>query len=205
MKHPRDSEKALSRDVRDAILLGAYIRAWGPPRVRVKSVREDDDVAVYVFGGKSDFQRFATVGVSALRRDDGSSADWELLAVLPSSLAGASVEEVTNFILDLMAYSLRADVRIAPGETIPPSPLMPVSWVPRAILLDEPRGEAEELVHFQIGSQLVHLIWAIPIYKQELELIVQSGLEAFDQLQRLAEWSLVDPDRPALGSSTASG
>jgi hypothetical protein len=190
----------LERDVRRAVILGAYEREWGIPSQRVISHRGSDVVEIYTFPGSSGqhVNRFATVGVSSIRRESGTLAAWELYIVVPKDNGGASVEEVTNLLLDVMAYSLRQDVRFAAGETIPESPLLPRSWKPRALLLDEPRGESETLANFHVGLQHVKLVWLVPIYSEERALIGQRGIAAFDDADQHSEWSLADPARPSL-------
>jgi len=193
----------LERDVRSAIILGAYIRDWGLPDERVTSRRGSESVDVYSFppqkGGL--LHRFATVGVSGLERDDGVTAAWEFVVILPAALAGASRNDVTSFILDVMAYSLRSDVRIARGKTVPATPQMPHAWSPKALLMDEPRGEPEALDTFHVGIQHVELLWLVPIYEEEERLIGEKGLAAFDELDDRSEWSLADPARPSVLSS----
>lgn len=194
------------RDVRSALILGAYTRYWGIPDERVTSRRGSAVVHVYSFPPQKEtpLHRFATVGVSALERDGGGAAGWEFVMILPASLAGASRSEVTSFILDVTAYSLRSDVRIARGNTIPETGPMPRSWQPRAVLMDEPTGEPEELSTFHVGIQHVNLLWLVPIYQDELKLIAEKGLSAFDGFCERAKWSLADPARPSVLSSNSA-
>ena len=191
------SDVEFERDVRRTLILGGYIRAWGMPDSRVVSRQGSDAIEVYSFPSPgSPVHRFATVGVSALRRENGDRSDRELFMALPPTLGGAEFEEVTNFILDVCIYSLREDVDFARGQTIPPTDRAPSAWAARAALLDEPRGEPEELAQLRVGSQQVELVWIVPIHQHELELIHSKGLDAFDQLQELSDWSLADPNRP---------
>jgi hypothetical protein len=117
---------------------------------------------------------------------------------LPKDLAGASIDEVISFILDVAVHSLRRDVNFEIGATISETSLMPQSWAPRALILDEPRGEPEELEYFHIGHQHVNLIWLVPIYKAEYELIAREGVDAFYRLEEQSDWSLADPNRPSV-------
>jgi hypothetical protein len=189
----------LERDIRRSVILSAYMRAWGLPSERVVSRRGPDQVEVYLFPERSDplLSRFASVGVSGLEREDGTRASWELMMVLPLGLVGASAKEVSDFLLDVMAYSLRRDVVFEIGLTIPETPLMPKNWKPRALLLDEPRGEPVELDHFHVGPQRVGLVWLVPIYQDERELVLNQGLDAFDEVEQRSEWSPADPGRPS--------
>jgi hypothetical protein len=193
------TEDPLVADVRRSILLGAYIRCWGQPDERVVSRRGDDAVELYSFPFvQTKVHRFATAGVSGLRCEDARLASWELLLTLPRDLGGATSQEVVSLALDVMAYSLRRDVPFKIGLTIPETPLMPKAWSPRALLVDEPRGEPEELTSLRIGSQHVKLVWLVPIHGDERQLIVDEGLDSFDQLAQDSDWSLADPGRPSL-------
>ena len=196
---PGNEEQQLVYDIRRTIILGGYMRHWGMPDTRTISRRGDESVEIYSFppkfGGK--VHRIATVGLSSQVRESGEVASYELCMVLPEGLGGATKDQVTSFIMDVAAYSLRRDVRFEIGRMIPETPLMPTSWLPRALLLDEPRGEPEEIASFQVGSQRVALIWLVPIHTDEYELIARAGLEAFDELDGRSEWSLTDPKRPS--------
>lgn len=192
-------EKQLEADIRRTIILGAYLKHWGMPDSRITSSRQGEVVEVYSFppmseGGK--VHRVASVGMSGVRRADGARVSYELLLTLPRDMGQVSFEEAASFLMDVFAYSLRADVSFAEGNVIPETPLMPKHWNPRAILIDEPRGEPEELSNFQVGGQDVHLLWVVPIYRSEYELILRDGLDDFDRRCEQSEWSLADPRRP---------
>lgn len=189
----------LEVDARRAVLLGGYIRAWGMPSQRVVARRGNDAVEVCAFlaAGEGKLNRYATVGVTSLRRDGGALATWELYVVVPRDNGGISEAKVTSFLLDAMSYSLRSDVRFAVGETIPPSTIVPKEWKARALLLDEPRGEPEYLADVHLGIQHVKLLWIVPIHADERELILSDGIEAFDRAESASDWSLADPRRPS--------
>jgi len=102
---------------------------------------------------------------------------------------------------DVMAYSLRPEVRVASGRTIPETRLMPKAWKPRALLFDEPRGEPEDIGSVHVGLQHVELLWLVPIYGEEERLISLEGIEAFDELDQHSEWSLADPARPPVSAA----
>jgi hypothetical protein len=95
-------------------------------------------------------------------------------------------------------YSLRKDVNLHEGSTIPESPLAPKRWAARALLVDEPRGEPEYLVETMIAKELVKLWWLVPIHGAERELVLSKGLTAFDEAYSKSNWSLVDPGRPSI-------
>jgi hypothetical protein len=200
VKKTSEAERVFIEDLRTAVVLGNYVRHWGLPDERVTSSRHDEVVQVYSFppNETSAVHRFATVGVSGVAKADGKPAQWELLMVLPADLGGAQRTIVTNLLLDVMAYSLRTDVRFAAGTTIPVSPLTPSVWNARALLIDEPRGEAPELSTFHLGVQHIDLFWVVPIHEAEYHLIKEKGLSALDDASSATNSSLIDPNRRSL-------
>ena len=189
-------------DIRRTFILGSYIRHWGMPAHRWISRHEDHAIEVYSFPPRADevVHRFATIGVSGVSREDGNPATDEFCMILPPDLRGASDQEVVSFMLDIAIHCYRKDVRCDVGSTIPETPLMPANWKPKALLLDEPRGEPEELAQIPIGDQRVELLWLVPIYADEYELIKTKGIDAFDLLDAQSEWSVADPGRPSFVS-----
>jgi hypothetical protein len=194
-------------DIRRTLILGAFMRHWGMPEYRTITRREDHAIEVYSFPPRKDqaVHRFATVGVSGVNREDGNPANYELCMVLPRELAGASPEEVVSFMLDVAVHSYRKDVRCCVGATVPETPLMPAQWPPKALLLDELRGEPEELSHISIGGQCIEVLWLVPIYADEYEMIHKEGIEAFGVLETQSEWSVADPTRPSFVSGHRQG
>lgn len=190
-------------DIRRTLILGVYIRHWGMPEYRWISRHENHAIEVYSFPPRKDevVHRFATVGVSGVNGEDGNPATYEFCMILPDELCGASDEEVVHFMLDIAVHGYRKDVRCGVGATVPETELMPAKWIPKALLLDELRGEPEELSHIQIGDQCIDLLWLVPIYGDEYELIKSKGLDAFDLLDAESDWSVADPRRPSFVSS----
>ena len=198
-----ESEAAkLVFDIRRTLILGVYLRHWGMPEYRWITRREDHAIEVYSFPPRNEevVHRFATVGVSAVNRENGEPANYELCMILPDELGGASAEEVVSVILDVAVHSYREDVRGEVGATIPETPLMPANWQPKALLFDELRGEPEELSHVSVGDQCIEVLWLVPIYADDRELIKNDGIEAFDLLDAQSEWSVADPKRPSFVS-----
>ena len=156
-----ESEDAkLVFDIRRTLILGAYMSHWGMPEYRWNSRREDHAIEVYSFPPRTDevVHRFATVGVSAVNREDETPANYELCMILPHELGGASADEVVSFMLDVAVYSYRKDVQCSAGATIPETPLMPAQWRPKALLFDELRGEPEDLSHISVGAQCIEVL-----------------------------------------------
>ena len=194
----REKERQLSFDIRRSILLYSYIKHWGQPSRRTISTKKGnpDRVEVYEFPPQQDgVYRIVTIGVSSQPINNYRCANWELLFCLPETLGGANSVSVVNYLLDIMAYSLRSDVDMKIGTTIPETKFAPDPWSTRAILVDEARGEAEEMATFAIGEQNVDLLWLVPITRKEMDYIKQNGLEAFDRLEAKSHFSLLDVNR----------
>jgi len=190
-------DKQLSLDMRRTILLGEYMRAWGMPLYRTVTKRGDETVEAYFFPAKGDsvINRYATVGLSNCVRVDGRKVDQELFMATPYDNAGATADEVTSYLFDIMAFSLGEDIAFEVGCVFGESRLAPAAWTARAILIDEPRAEPEFLTEMHVGSQCVRLLWVVQIHKDELALILKSGIDMFDEFAQAAEWSIVDPQR----------
>lgn len=196
-----DTHAAFTHDVRRSVLLSAYIRSWGMPRDRVVARHGDTGrvVEVYVFPAHEGqpLARFATVGVSAHPCVSGT-LDKELLIALPADLGGATQDAVISFMLDIATYAIYTREDIEPPFTVPETPLAPSAWATRALLVDQARGEPEELGAIELGDHAVELLWVIPVYPSEYRFIKASGLDAFDALDEQSEFSLVDIGRPPL-------
>jgi hypothetical protein len=186
-----DSENRFAFDLRRTLLLSRYIGNWGQPDKRRVAEKGDERIEVYCFpGAGTRVTRFATVGLSA-----PEGPDAELLLTVPADHAGASLDEVFSFVLDVAVYCRRPGIHLEPGSLVPESPLVPKAWRARALLFDEPRGEKEELEQTHVGQQAVRLIWAVPIHGDEYNLIERDGIEAFDRRIEEAGMSLAEPDR----------
>jgi hypothetical protein len=181
-------------------ILSLFTEHWGPPEVQRTTSRNDETVTVYGFRDRSapGLYRVVTVGASLVKRDDGELASFELFMVLPPDLGGATFTEVSSFVLDVFALGLERDVELSVGYRIAPTALMPAAWPARAILLDEPAGEPEELATFHVEGAHADLLWIVPIYESEYQGIDQHGLDWFYDLEEQSEWSLADPHRPPL-------
>jgi hypothetical protein len=85
--------------------------------------------------------RFATVGVSDYVLSDRQLINWEFLKVVPSDNAGATIDEVSMFMLDFMAHTIGRGAKLEVGSAMDESSLAPKSWKARGLLIDQPRGE----------------------------------------------------------------
>ncbi len=77
---------------------------------------------------------------------------------------------------------------------MPETTLAPDGW-PKALLFDQPCGEPEELSCFHVGAQHVNLLWVVPIYGNEYDLIKEKGIECFDEAIQEIDLSVVDVRR----------
>ncbi len=194
-----NQERPFAFDIRRSIILGAFIEAWSMPAYRIHLNQPDQaiHVEIYYFPAvtENEVARFATVGLSNMLRSNGQPIGTEWMLALTSDLGGESVERIFTYVCDLIAHH----IEVAPDSRIPrvmgESELAPDNWSARAFLLDELRGEIEELEAIRIGDEVVQVIWAVPITAQESSLIVQEGVEAFDSYMEEAESSIVDPGR----------
>jgi len=186
-------------DLRRTAILSKYIEAWGAPLYRKVANKGAQRIEVYCFTPPdSIITRYATVGVSDFEYPDAMPANWEFLLVTPGDDSDKMIDEVFGYIFDIMAYSRVNNVKLKVGLALDESPIAPISWKARGILIDEPRGEPEFLEKIHYRNQCISLFWLVPIHKAEYDSIVRSGLGEFDAADQASEWSLADPWRDSL-------
>jgi hypothetical protein len=193
-------ERELSFDIRRTVILGAFMKEWGMPEYRVVLTKPEREahVEIYYFPAidDNDAARFATVGLSSTLRSNGQPAGTEWMMALPHDLGGESSDRIFSYLCDVLAHHIET----APDSQIPrvmgESELAPAGWSTKAFLLDELRGESEDLEEIEIGNEVVQVIWAVPVTGQEAALILQEGVEAFDSYMAGSEYSIIDPRRP---------
>ena len=71
----------------------------------------------------------------------------------------------------------------------------PDHWTAKGILIDELRGESEELEEIEIGGRKVHVNWIAPLSEAEVQFILAHGIEEFDKRVDHSDQSIVDPTR----------
>lgn len=197
-----ESAKAreLSFDIRRTVILGAYMQEWQMPEYRVILSKPETAVHVEIYyfpaAGEDEIARFATVGLSANHRSNGHKAGTEWMLALTSDLGGESVDRIFTYLSDLLAHHIESagDSRIP--RVMGESPLAPANWTTTALLLDELRGESEDLEEIKVGSEGVQILWAVPITGHEAALILREGVESFDAYIEDIEHSIIDPRRP---------
>ena len=196
-KNEIEKRQVLVRDIKRAVLLSTYMQHWGMPESRTISSKGNEKIEIYSFPpmNKSSLHRFATIGVSEAKQADGMSAYYDFMMVLPRLLGDSSEEEVVSFMMDAVAYSLNQRESLQEGMTIPETSLAPKNWKPKALLIDTPRAESEELSEYHIGGKIITLYWLVPIHKDEYELILNQGIDSFDYLCEQSELSLAEINR----------
>jgi hypothetical protein len=201
LKTHTEKQTELRFDIKRSVILNSYVEQWGMPLYRNITTRKSDNsrIEVYSFPDEPNgLYRFATIGVSECKTSMGTDANWEVLYCLPLDLGGADIDEVINYLLDIVAYSLNDVNFFGEGVTIPASPLAPKKWSTSASLIDEPRGEPESLSHFCIGKQRVELLWIVPVLESERLFIKDKGIEAFDNLVSQSNASLINVNRSSI-------
>lgn len=209
MNTESSKESLLVFDIRRTIILGAYIKEWSMPeyRVTLSSVRslsqtgqsdKATSIEIYYFPALSEnsVARFATVGLSAALRANGQRVGTEWMMALVDDLGGESIDVIFSYISDLIAHHIEVVNDALIPRVMEESQLAPSGWSTKAFLLDELRGESEELEEIAVGSELVRVLWALPITAQEAALILQEGVEAFDKYIESIQFSIIDPRRP---------
>ncbi|OWR32958.1 hypothetical protein CDO73_00110 [Saccharibacillus sp. O23] len=191
----------LEFDIRRTVILSAYLKHWGMPEWRKILFDPDGEarIELYYFPASSEDvpARFATIGLSDCRYDvSGDRIDSEWVLALESDLGGESYERVFDYLADLLVHHIRHAAGSALPRLMPPSLLAPEQWTAKALLLDEPRGEDEELESFIVGDRRVSLVWALPITPSEAKRVSEEGIDRFDEYAEASDDSLIDPCRP---------
>jgi hypothetical protein len=196
------SEKGqVERDIKRSIILSKYIQYWGIPEYRTIANKEKDkfSIEIYYFPPAHDEDivcRLATVGISdSILKNTGKKVSYELMMILPPDLGNAKPDEVVSYFLSIIVSSLNLNEEIRESFIFPETNISPKEWKTRALLIDTPRWESEELDRFQIGMQSINLYLIIPIHTNEYNLIKTNGIEAFDILCEAAELSVIGISR----------
>lgn len=187
-------------DVRRSEVLSKYMKYWGQPSVRhsLKSKDQVYPVEFYSFPCRPDVavHRFATVGMaSQCYPGRAENFGFELLFVFSDNLAGASEDDVFEYLKDIAAYCIVNGLHLTAGTTFQESPIAPSIWAQKALLVSEPCGEPSELQGSLRISETTMLLWLVPIFEQERLFIKAYGFEAFDKLLDKHEQGITDLSR----------
>ncbi|MGO4530887.1 suppressor of fused domain protein [Paenibacillus sp. 2TAF8] len=194
------NEQRFSLDIQRTYLLGTYMKEWGMPESRIvlSKTERNIHVEIYYFPEvkQSGIARFVTVGLSRAIRPTGEQVAAEWMLALQSDLGGETVDRINSYLADIITHHIEH----APNSDIPrvmgSSPLAPAEWNATALLIDELRGENESLEHIHIGQEIVPLLWIIPITAKEADLILEQGIDEFDNHVENSDDSIIDPRRP---------
>lgn len=197
------SEAKFEFDIYRSFVLEHYMKFWGMPESRVISNRVSDNTSIEVYyfppNEKNNIAHIATIGLYFQTMKTLSIVKREYFFALPADLGGASLEKVYNYLLDISAHTATEVESLTYPSVTDETKLSPFEWPTKAFLIDEPRGEHEEFEKINNDNTFhPEFLWVIPIYQTECSDILKNGIEHFDQLAELSEFSLVDVKRPLL-------
>lgn len=195
----RHSGPVSAGEVRESCseLLALYRRHWEEPHDSVHVAHQDGrGFLILVFDGPGRIARLATLGLGTCRAEDGAPFHAELLFVLGGQELGEiGSSRVAAFVADVAAHLLAHSIRPLEGSLMHTT-LAP--WEPDSIVFDHPRGEPQDLERFDADGHAGRLVWAVPLYGSEAELVSRDGLAALDALVEDNDFSLADVRRPRL-------
>jgi hypothetical protein len=188
-----NDQEQFNLDLYRTHVLGRFILVWGAPRSR--RVKTTDAYALEVWSfcdSANSVWRFVTLTVRRIAENLHHDAN-ELLVVLDGRSVGLNTEElgfsyVTQLFsaLDLSITSVQIPCVLETAMGMP--------WPPTCTLIDEVRGEKEELMRFQFSTRTIEYVWAIPMYQSESHYMRKAGIEALDLLTANVE--MINPYRP---------
>jgi hypothetical protein len=189
-------------DIYRSIVLGKYMPFWGMPEYRVQSlsVKQELPIEIYYFPEihNKGIIRFATIGMALAKSPDERDIGHEWFLVLASDLSEQMIDRVFEYMADLVANNIEVCKNRHPVRILDSSQLAPPEWTTKSVLIDEPRGEPDEMQMISIGTQEYDLQWIVPVTQQEAAYIHENGIERFDQIVEDTELSIIDTYRPSL-------
>ncbi|WP_231392101.1 MULTISPECIES: suppressor of fused domain protein [unclassified Paenibacillus] len=193
-------EKILNFDIRRTIILNLYIKEWSMPEYRVIMTKPEIGVyiEIYYFPSINDKipARFATVGLSNSIRKTGKPTETEWMLALKPDLGQESLDRIFSYFCDLIAHNIENIKSSEAPRVMTESALAPENWTTKALLIDELRGESEDLEEIKIGEEIISVLWVVPITHKEARIILQEGIDAFDIYIEKSQYSIIDPTRP---------
>ena len=178
-------------------LLARYRRHWGEPNESIPVAHQDGrGFRILVFRGPGKIARLATLGLAMCRAENGAPFHAELLMVLGrQELGEIGSSRVAAYLADIAGHVLAHSIQPVEGSVLHTT-LAP--WELDSIVFDLPRGEPSDLEHFNADGHSLRLVWAVPLYASEAELVSRDGLAALDALVADNDFSLADVQRPPL-------
>lgn len=198
-----DIDNTLHVDVYRTIVLGHYIQYWGLPTYR-RVVRQGADrpsFEVYAFPSTGTGRpfRIATVGLAEKIKADGEREGKEYYMALQDDFGGATLEEVFDYLVATVTLIVAEEDRSSLPRVLKPSVPVLAKWAATALLIDEANAERDGFETVCIACQFdVQIAWLVPLRDAEYQLILEQGVEKFDELVQASEQSLIDPNREGL-------
>lgn len=184
------------RDVRRCSTVNLFMEYWNEPKSRFVFERSDNDVEIYKFHdiyGEYDMFYFASYGAS-LDFVGSRRKLYEVCFGLPEGLGGATDEEVSILMMNIIEHSYREDVRFSPHEVLPPVSFAPNCWKANAFLLDHPRWAEDNSI--ESYNEQIEVIQLLVINKTEYKSVLDSGISNLHQrLQDVDLPTLYNPNR----------
>lgn len=193
-------EKILNFDIRRTTILHLYMKEWAMPEYRVIMTKPENGIyiEIYYFPSINDQTpaRFATVGLSNSIRKSGTPTETEWMLAITPDLGQESMDRIFSYFCDLIAHHIEHIKSSEVPRVMTESALAPENWTTKALLIDELRGESEDLEEIKIGEEIISVLWVIPITHNEASIILQEGIDAFDAYIENLHYSIIDPTRP---------
>ena len=189
----KDNNQRFAFDIQRTIILSKYMNEWGQPEFR-KILRTPNKSAIEIYYFPSaDIHRFSTVGLSNIIRKNGDVIDSEwMLAIYEKNI---DIDRIFSYISDLIAHFIENCIGNLTPRVLGESKLAPNHWTAKGILIDELRGESEELEEIEIGGRKIHVNWIAPLSGAEVQFILVHGIEEFDKRVDHSDQSIIDPTR----------
>ncbi|MFD2118001.1 suppressor of fused domain protein [Paenibacillus yanchengensis] len=192
-------EKNLEFDIRRTMILHLYMKEWSMPEYRVIITKPEGGIyiEIYYFPARNEEMpaRFATVGLSNAIRKTGETIAAEWMLALKHDLGQESVDRIFTYFCDVIAHHIENITSSEVPRVMTESTLAPENWTAKALLLDELRGESEELEEIKIGEEVINVLWVVPITPKEACIILEEGIEVFDTFIEQQQHSIIDPTR----------
>lgn len=157
----------LEFDIRRTIILNLYIKEWSMPEYRVIMTKPEIGVYIELYYFPSiDVNipaRFATVGLSNSIRKTGKPIENEWMIALKPDLGQENIDRIFSYFCDIVAHNIEHIQSSEVPRVMTESALAPENWTTKALLIDELRGESEDLEQIKIGEEIINVLWVVPI------------------------------------------
>ena len=169
---------------------------WNEPKSRFVFERPTNNVEIYKFHdvyGDYDMFYFASCGASFDSIGEGRNL-YELCFGLPEDLGGATDEEVSVLMMNIIEHSYREGVRFAPHILLPPVEFAPRCWKANSLLTDHPRWAQQYTI--QSYDEQIEILQLIAINPQEFASAAREGLINLHRVLQSVDVSvLYNPNR----------